>query len=329
VNKGDVIAEFDRQFMLNRLDDYRDSVRQEESGVMKSKAQIEVARVAHEQSLLEAKGDLEKAQLDIKTTPVLGTIDAERLRLALDEAQARYKQLLEEVKYFEASQEAQLRIDELDLEQAKVELKRSEANVDKMIIRAPIDGLTVMMNTFRGGQFDQIKEGDELHSGQPFVQVVDPDSMVINAVVSQTDVEQLRIGQKAKVGFDAFPGLVLPARVYSIGTVAKPGRFRPDFVKEIPVVLRLEKMDPRVIPDLSVSCDVVLESEGGVDLVPREAVFTDRGSQPYVFVRQGPEWQRREVKVGLENYTRVAVQAGLSPGEVIALERPPQVVKKD
>ncbi|MCL4181793.1 MAG: hypothetical protein KJ072_29165, partial [Verrucomicrobia bacterium] len=110
----------------------------------------------------------------------------------------------------------------------------------------------------------------------------------------QVDVERMRIGMKATVRFDAFPGLVLPAKVYAIGTVAKSSRYRPDWIKEMAVVLKLEKMDPRVIPDLSVSVDVVVDQVENATLVPREAVqYGGAGSQPgeaFVWVRNGGAW---------------------------------------
>ncbi len=47
VKKGDVVAEFDRQYMLTRLDDYTFSVSQLEASIRKMKAELEVSRNAH------------------------------------------------------------------------------------------------------------------------------------------------------------------------------------------------------------------------------------------------------------------------------------------
>lgn len=93
VRKGQVIAEFDRQYMLNRLDDYRASVSQQEDAVKKLRAELGIARKAYEQKLEGAKADLDKARLDVKTAPVLSAMEAERVKLAAEEAEARYKQV--------------------------------------------------------------------------------------------------------------------------------------------------------------------------------------------------------------------------------------------
>ncbi len=330
VKKGDLIAEFDRQFMLLRLDDYRASVTQQELDMRKLRANLEVTRKAREQNIDAAKGAVEKAKLDLKTTPVRSEIDSERLKLALEEAEAKHKQLLAEIPFSEISEKTQVRNEELDFQRAQLELKRAEANADRMIAKAQINGLTVMQNIFRGSEFAQIQQGDQLAPGQFYMQVVDTRSMVINSTINQVDVDNLKIGAKARVRFDAYPDLELPAHVYSIGAMTKPGGMRGSFLKEVPVKLKLDKLDPRVIPDLSVAVNVVFESDTqAAAVVPLEGVFRDTvPAKPFVFVRSGTGWQRREVELGLASNVQVAVRSGLKPGEVIALNRPPVLMKE-
>ena len=328
VKKGDVVAEFDRQYMLTRLDDYRASVVQSEAALKSLIADQEASQKAHRQGIEVALATLEKAKLDVQTIPVVGSIDAEKLRLALEEAQVRYKQVLAEEKHFQASQKAERRNAELELQQANLELRRAEANANRMLLRAPVDGLVVMQNTFRGSEFDQIKQGDQLFPGQPFMQIVDPSSMIVKANASQVDVEKIRIGQAARIRFDAFPDLELPARVHSVGTVARASRSRPDWVKEMSVVLKLEKMDPRVIPDLSVSADVLLESEQASAVIPLEGLFQDEAGRPYVWLQTSNRWQKRSVETGLANGTVVGIRSGLRDSDIIALGKPPAPAKE-
>lgn len=324
VKKGDTVAEFDRQYMLQRLEDYRSSVVQQRASVKKLIAELDVYREAHRQTIATAKAYLDKARLDMRTTPVLSAIDAERMKLALDEAQAQYKQILDEVNYVEISRKAQIRNAELDLKASELELRRAEQNADRMISKAAIDGMTVMQNTFRGAEFAQIQQGDQLYPGQFFMQIVDTRSMVINAVLNQVDAERVRVGDKATVRFDAYPGLELPAHVVGLAAVTKAGGFRGSFVKEIPVRLKLDQLDARVIPDLSVSADIVVQSEAAPAVAPLAAVFRlEPAGKPYVYIKEGNAWRRRDVELGLASFVDVAIRSGVKPGEVVALERPP------
>jgi len=332
VKKGDQVAEFDRQYMLLRLDDYQASVVQSESSLKKRSADLDVSHKAHEQLVSAAKGALEKARLDLKTIPVLSDIDGEKARLAFQQAEAKYQQLLKEIPFVLASEQADTRNSELNVEKAKQEQKRAQMNADKMIAKAPIDGLVVMQSTFRGADFGQIQQGDQLYPGMFYMQIVDPRSMVINATMNQSDVEQVHIGQKARVHFDAYPDLTLPAHVESVAAVAKPGMFRPTFFREVAVRLRLDQMDSRVIPDLTVSAEILVQTDTQVSAAaPLGAVFQEaavsgdgNSSKAYVFVKTANGWERREVEIGIHNYLIAAVKSGLKAGEVVALDRPPQ-----
>ncbi len=325
VNKNDTVAEFDRQYMQLRLDDYRASVVQAEASFGSLKSNLDAAWKAHQQQVTAAKAQLEKARLDLKTTPVLSAIDAERVKLALDSTDARYQQLVKVAKLLEASQKAQIRTADLELEQARIELRRAEANAERLVVKAPIGGLAVIQNRFRGSDFTPIQQGDQLSPGQFFMSIVNPNSMIVDAMANQADAESLRIGQRARVRFDAYPDLVLPAHVQSVGGIAKSGGARDSFVKELPVRLKLEKLDPRVIPDLTVSVSVILKSEQQTVVAPRAGVFRDPGTdQPYAFVQRGGGWVRQDVDLGMTNFVEAAVRSGLNAGDVIALERPSQ-----
>jgi len=324
VRKGDVVAEFDRQYMLTRLDDYRATMDQVEAGMRILEADLEVERKSHQQSIEAAKADLEKARIDLKTVPVQSAIMTERLKLLAEQAEAKYKQLLKEVSLKEITYAADRRIAELERQQALNELRRAEANADRLLVRAPIDGVVVMESIFRSGEMARIQAGDQLQPGMLFMRIVDMSSMLVQARANQVDVERLRIGQRARIRFDAYPDLELPAHVHAIAPMPTSGGFRASYVKEVPVVLKIDKLDPRVIPDLSVSADVVLEEEDSAVVAPLAGIFRDSpDGVPYVFVQKPGGWERRPVELGVRNHVYAAVRSGLRPGQVIALERPP------
>jgi HlyD family secretion protein len=321
VKKDDVVAEFDPQSQMQRLDDYRDAQVQQENTVKKMLANLASVKEAHNQSLRSAKADWDKAVLDLKTADIRSAIDAEKYKLTVEQCEATYKELLAENALVDESQRAQIRSSELNRDQTKIEVERAEGNVKKMSVKAPMDGIVVMQSITRNGEFGQIREGDQVNAGQPFVQIVDPSSMVLNATVNQVDAERLRLNMKTLIHMDAYPDIELPGTLVGIGAMAKASTFRAGYVGEIPVRIKLDKMDPRVIPDLTGSAEVILGSERQTTVAPVAAVFQE-GGDSYVFV-QGPEgWIKRKVEVGLANFTMVAIRSGLQKGDVIALQRP-------
>jgi hypothetical protein len=99
--------------------------------------------------------------------------------------------------------------------------------------------------------------------------------------------------------------------------------FRAQFVKDVAVRIKIDAMDKRVIPDLSVSAEIVEDTNDRAGAItPRGAVFEDGSSKPHVFVRAGSGWQRRDVELGLYNNLFAVVKGDLKQGEVVAIDLP-------
>jgi multidrug efflux pump subunit AcrA (membrane-fusion protein) len=321
VKKDDVVAEFDPTNQLQRLDDYKDTVIQSDNSIKKMMASLAATKEAHDQTIRAAKASWDQALLDLQTIPVRSDIDKEKYKLAVEQAEAQYKQLQYEDALLVESQRAQIRVSELSRSQSNIELQRAQNNVGRMTVKSPINGIAVMASIVRNGEYGQVREGDQVNAGQPFLTIVDPSSMVLNATVNQVDAERLRLGMKATMHLDAYPEIELPGSLIGIGAMSKTSTFRAGFVGEIPIRLRIDKMDPRVIPDLTGSAEVVLGSERNAVLVPRAAVFEENGGS-FVFVQGAEGFTKKQVQLGLSSFTNVAIQSGLEKGDVVALQRP-------
>jgi HlyD family secretion protein len=217
-------------------------------------------------------------------------------------------------------QQAELRLLDLARERQERHRNRHREDVRRFTIHAPMDGQVVLKTVMRGGNLAQVRVGDELATGQPFLRVVDLSSMQLDANLNQAESELVHIGQPATVRFDAFPDLVLEAHVEAVGALALSGGRRiSNYVRQIPVRLAIEGSDSRVIPDLTASADVVFAQQDEALIVPREAVYEEDGKS-IVYVRQAEGFAAREVALGVASGTQVAVLSGLEAGEEIALQ---------
>lgn len=317
VKKGDVIVQIDAQNMQDRLDDLRDSVQQSKNDYDKKVAQQSVDWGNLQQTMKVAKANWDKAIKDAQATEVKTDIDRELLKLAVDEAAARYKQQSEDLANEKTSEAAELKIADISRTQNQLHYEQGQRNVEKFTIKTPMDGLAVVQLTFRAGDMSPILIGDQVQPGQPVAKVVDPKSMQVEAVINQAAATEFRIGQSVRVGLDAFPDLKFKGSVYSIGALAVgTGRIRT-----VPIKIAIEGSDQRLIPDLSAYGDVTIEKADNVLQVPRAAIRSDNG-KPYVFVKTGEEttgavFEKRDVKLGIQNDMYVAVLEGLKEGEEV------------
>lgn len=329
VKVGDVVAQFELRAAQDHLDDVKSTVVQKKSDVDKRRAEIMVLEETTRQSERTARGEYDKAQLDLRTAEVRSEIEASLLKLALLEKEATWKQLQQQVQLQQKSDEAQIRSLELDVAKEENHLGRHQRDLERMTIKAPVPGLVVMESMFRGGgQFDQVQAGDQVFPGTLFMQVVDLSQMLVNASTNQVEVQSVRIGQKVQVQLDAYPNLVLEGRIAGIGALAAAGGgrgfwrgSRDAWVRNIEVQILIDTHDERVIPDLSASADILLSHEPDQLLIPRAAIRGEAEDQSaVVYVKQGQQFSKRQVQLGEVSATQAVVLEGLSEGDVVALQ---------
>ncbi|MEO8027690.1 MAG: HlyD family efflux transporter periplasmic adaptor subunit [Bryobacteraceae bacterium] len=318
VKKGDKLLEIDAQSMQDHVDDLADTIRQAASDVQRRQAEQMVEWEALQQTLRVSKANLEKANWDYKAQEVRSDVERELLKLSVDEASARYKQQLNDVASRKASQEAEIKILKITEERHTRHRNRHVIDVSRFKIFAPMDGLVVMQTTFRGGEFTQVQQGDNLNPGQSVMRVVDLRSMQVEASINQSQTSLLRIGQPVTVGLDAFPGVQLKGKLYSIGALAVGGWRQQYFIRNVPVSISIEEYNPKVIPDLSAFGDVEIGRDKDGVQIPQSAVVTEEGKS-FVMLKTGNGFEKRAVTLGEHNATSVLVESGLSAGDEVRL----------
>ena len=318
VNKGALLAKIDGQSMQDHVDDLKDTIEAAEADVRKRKAEQGIEWESLQQTLRLAKSAYDKAKLDASAGEVRTEIERQLLNLSLEEAAASYKQQQTDLASKKISQAAELKILEYTRERHIRHRNRHMIDLSKFTVNAPINGLAVMSPIFRGGEMGQFQEGDRVSPGQQFMKIVNPNTMQVEANVNQSESGEFRIGQQAKIHFDAFPGLELNAKVYSIGALAVGGWRQNFYVRNVPIRLMIEGADSRVIPDLSASADVLLSTAENKTLVPLSAVEIENG-RAVVYVKNGETFERKDVELGLKNDSYSVVESGLRTGDEVRL----------
>ena len=257
VEAGDVLVEFDPQEQQRTARDQRSALLDLEGQIRKLTAEQEAARATDEAELVQAANDVERSRLDVRTNPLLPRIEAEMNDLALDQATAKLEQLERTFALKRAAAAAELRILEIQRDRARREAEHAERNARLMTVTAPFDGLVVLETIFRGGgQMTEVQEGEELRSGVPVLDVVDPSIMQVRASINQTDIAHVAAGQAVRVGLDAYPELAFDGTVEQIAPLAVPSQLTPT-VRSFAAIVSIAGSHERLTPDLSASVDVL------------------------------------------------------------------------
>jgi len=321
VNPGDVLAQIDPGTLNDHVDDLKATIEQSDLDVQKREAEQGVEQENLNQTLRVAQASVGKARLDNQAAEVRTDIERELLKLSLEEAEAKYKQSQLDIPQKNIVHAAEIKILGFTKERHVRHRGRHLNDIKAYTMNASMRGMVVLSSTYRGGgESRQIQTGDQIMPGQPLLKIVDPASMQVEATINQAESMEVRIGQQATIGFDAFPGLTLKGKVYSIGALAAGGFRQNYYIRSVPVRLTIDGVDPRLIPDLSAWADVVLENKQNSTLLPLEGIH-EEGGKTYVYLKQGEQWTKKEVTLGASNNLYAVVTAGLSGGEEIRVKQ--------
>ena len=310
VKKGDLLVQFDQQQQIkNALDQeatYVDFVEQ----IDKMKADHAAALASDESVLHQAENDVNSAAFEVKRNEILSKIDAEKNDLAYEQAKAALAQLRKTFDLKRQAAAAELKSLEIQRDRARDAMEYARKNTARLEIHAPIDGIVVLNTIWKGGQFGEAQEGDEVRPGVPFMQIVNPGAMQVRSRVNQADVSLLHVGQQVRVGLDAYPDLSFSGKVERIAAIGVTSGLS-DRVRSFNVLFSINGYDSRLMPDLSASLDVELQRIPNALLAPREAVGHS-GDETYVLASDGGS-SRKLVRVEAENDTD-AVISGIGEG---------------
>lgn len=316
VAKDDILVEFDPQAQVKDYLDKEGTYKDLAGQVAQKKADEDIARAKDDTELKQAQDELERSGLELKKNEIVSKIDAEKHQEAFEEAQANLKQLQTTYALKRRAAQAGIRSLEIQRDRAEEAMRYAQSNAAKMIIHAPMPGVAVLNTIWLGGRMGTVQQGDEVRPGVPFLQVVDPSRMEVRAEVNQADVLKIKMGQRAQIHLDAYPGLTLPASLEELSPLGHNGQFS-QMVRTFTARFAIQGNDPRLLPDLSAALEVELAAEKNALLVPRQSVGGEPGHE-FVLLKRGNGFEKRNVQTGPENDLEIVVRSGLAEGDVIA-----------
>jgi HlyD family secretion protein len=316
VKLGDVLVEFDRQDQLKNALDRRVELSDLQQQIMKKEAEGRAARARDDSAVLQAETALTRAQLDMAKNEMLPRRDAEKNRLALEEAEAKLAQLKTTYDLKRSAAEADLRILQIRRDRAENAMKQAETNANKMLIVSPIEGMAVLRSIWKSNTMAEVQEGEEVRAGMPIVDVVNPATMRVRARLNQADVNGVKPGLLVTVGLDAYPDLSFKGRISQISPLAVRSTMSPK-VRTFVALIEVMGSHPKLMPDLTASLDVELAREPNVLVVPRDSIGSD-GTRTFVRVSQSSSFEDRPVTVGAQNAHEAVISSGLDEGVTIA-----------
>lgn len=253
VNKDDVVVRLDNADLLAQL-------ASGEASLLAEQARLDGARA----TFINAVAEWERQQQLYSTNDVA--------KSALEQAEAE-----------KLRAESNLRATEAAIEMARAGIQRIREDLRYAEITSPITGVVTQLNAEAG---EIVITGTMNNAGTVILEIADLSEMIVKVECDETDVADVRVGQKARIFLTAYPDETFEGTVRHIALKSTKARNNSDvFIVEV-----LVKTEGRTLfSGLNASVDIEVETLEDVMLAPSQAVFDKRIDElPDEVVRDNP-----------------------------------------
>ena len=169
---------------------------------------------------------------------VLARLDDEELRWSLVSAQAEYEATAKKRDMGLASKSSgNMRVAQLELEQISLRIDAIKANLDRLTVRSPIEGVVLQGDWYRS-QGAPVTRGDTLFEVAPL------DRMTVETHLSTEDLAQIHVGDEATLRVDSHHGQVWRGKLERIDPRAKIIDEKVVFIAELEIVDGVNELKP-------------------------------------------------------------------------------------
>lgn len=241
-----------------------------------------------------------------------------------------YRESLSELDRTKAKCESEIIKSEADVKNQKatyIERKNNldevEQNISKCTIRATQPGLVTYATSGDPWRSQNpIQPGTSVRDRQELLNLPDFNSMGVEVKVHESSIQKIKIGQKAIIKVDAFPGKIFSGEVKKVSALpdATFKWMNPDlnvYVVEISLDKDTQSFD-FLKPGMSAEVEIMIENLKNVLVVP-SAMISAKEGKPTCAVLRGRKIEIREIELGGSGEDMVEVKNGLKEGEVVAI----------
>jgi macrolide-specific efflux system membrane fusion protein len=255
-------------------------------------------------AVAEAKNAYDKAVLAVE----VAKLDLTSAKTNLAQLYASYHTTLQlkQAKAAVAGAELAVTAAENALTSAEIAVQEAEENAAARTVTAPISGVITALS---------VENGDRLAaSGTVALVITDPDVYQATITLAESDINQVKVGQRAILTYDALPDLRQTGKVTRVDATGT----NESGVVSYSVVVTPDQLDESVRGGMTVSVTIVTQVAQNVLAVPSSAVKSSARGK-YVQILQNGQPVSVEVEVGIANDSYTEIKSGLSEGQEIVI----------
>ncbi len=222
-----------------------------------------------------------------------------------------------------------------DITQAQADLKAKEAQykrqqdrydrlkeqLSKTKLYAPEDGMVIYQTSMDDRRWrdnsEPLEVGQEIRGREEIIYLPTAETTKADIEVHETAMKKISINQPAIIKVDALPDVVFSGYIAKISPLPNRDWLNPDSNK-YPCEIYIDENKYDLKNGMNCRCEILIEELNDVIYVPLQAVV-QIGREHFVEVKEGKDFVRRKVEIGLDDNKWIHIVSGLEENEIVSL----------
>lgn len=281
------------------IDTYTASVNAAQSALDKTNSSLELAKTTKDTQISDAENGLSSTKItgEKKKNDQNSLVDSYYNQWQLMEKQLLLKKaspLSSEINLYQSR-----------VAQADAALLAAQENLDKAILRAPVDGIITKKN---------YEAGEQTNGTNPVYSMMVINNYEIEVTISEADIVKIKVGQEVKVTLDAY---TQDAKFSGKVIFIEPAQTVIQDVVYYKVKIALDKTDYEIKSGMTANVDIETAAKDNVLIIPQRAVISNGEKKVRVLKNGKPD--DVVVLTGIKGEEGLEITDGLNEGEEIII----------
>jgi len=185
-------------------------------------------------------------------------------------------------------------------------------------VTSPIDGVITQLN---------IASNTLSKTSVPIITVSDCNNYYIKTSVSENEIANIKLGDKAEISCIAVPDKEYTGYVQKIYPTATKAASATASQAVVALEIAIDNADENIKEGYTSSIKIITsQNDKKVMIIPFEAVRQDENNVEYVYVYENAKAVRKNITTGLELYYGVEVTSGLNVSDIVIYN--PDIINK-
>ncbi|PIE17795.1 MAG: hypothetical protein CSA65_07805 [Proteobacteria bacterium] len=324
VKKGDVVLTFATGLIQGELTDQEAQLGMAQAEMRRLISDLARERIELTLAVKRARLDVKRAKLNvIAGVNLISKVELDKAKIGLSQAKLALKLAKKALGTFAKKRASALEVLRLKVSALEEKVKEKRQQIAAAKVRSPADGVLYAPYTRLNWVRGKAAPGSVTRPGDKILEIPDLSAFDVALYVRQRDAPLLSLGDEAVVVPTMLSDQPIKAKVVSkesfaatrnerLGTRESQGN-----LKEVKVLLRLERSFPQLRPGGTVRADVRSVIAKDVALVPLLALEESEGGHRARLA----SGETVRVTVGKVSSTHAEVRKGLSVGDRVLLPR--------